>query len=195
MPGVPHIKLTRLVVLGGCVVAGLFVGCSSGSDPDSAIASVNKTNIQRLANLYLTYQSLHEWHGPADEAQFKTFLHGFNAHMLSRIGVDPNALDQLFVSERDGQPFKIRYGVQGSSMGSSAPVIFESVATARGGWLVSSTCNSVKSTNPNITRCGRRKCCPRRSEEIGSAARSILAPPRGILTTMLETRHWKRVQL
>ena len=128
----PHIKLTPLVVIGGCVVAGLFVGCSSGSDPDSAIASVNKTNIQRLANLYPTYQSLHEWHGPADEVQFKTFLHGFNAHMLSRIGVDPNAPDQLFVSERDGQPFKIRYGVQGSSMGSSAPVIFESVGGGKG---------------------------------------------------------------
>ncbi len=85
-----------------------------------------------MANLYLTYQSFHEWHGPADEAQFKTFLHGFNAHKLSRIGVDPNALDQLFVSERDGQPFKIRYGVQGSSMGSSAPVIFESVGGGKG---------------------------------------------------------------
>jgi hypothetical protein len=130
---VTHIKLKLFVVLGGCVVAGLFVGCSSNSsDADSAIAAVNKTNIQRLANLYLAYQSLHEWHGPKDEAQFKTFLHGFNAHMLSRIGVDPNALDPLFISERDGQPFKIRYGVQGSSRGSSAPVIFESVGNGKG---------------------------------------------------------------
>ena len=32
---------------------------------------------------------------------------------------------QLFVSPRDNQPFKIRYGVQGSIMGSSEPVIFE----------------------------------------------------------------------
>jgi hypothetical protein len=121
-----------LVVLGGWVVAGLFVGCSSRSDPDSAIAAVNKTNIQRLANLYLTYQSLHEWHGPKDEAQFKTFLRGYNAHMLGRIGVDPNALDPLFISERDAQPFKIRYGVQGSSRGSSAPVIFEAVGGGNG---------------------------------------------------------------
>ncbi len=132
VPGVLQIKLTRWGVLGGCVVAGLIVGCSGSSDPDSAIASVNKTNIERLANLYFTYQSLHEWHGPPDESQFKSFLHGYNAHKLSRIGVDPNALDQLFVSERDGQPFKIRYGVQGSSMGSMAPVIFESVGNGKG---------------------------------------------------------------
>jgi hypothetical protein len=131
VPGVTHSKQMLLVVFGGCVVAGLFVGCSSRSDADSAIAAVNKTNIQRLANLYLTYQSLHEWHGPKDEAQFKTFLHSFNAHMLSRIGVDPTALEPLFISERDGQPFKIRYGVQGSSMGSSAPVIFESVGDGK----------------------------------------------------------------
>lgn len=125
-------KLSKLVALGGWIVMGLFVGCSSTSDPDSVIASVNKTNIERLANLYSAYQSSHEWRGPADEAQFKAFLHGLNAHMLSRISVDPNALDQLFISERDGQPFKIRYGVPGSSMGSTAPVIFESVGDGKG---------------------------------------------------------------
>jgi hypothetical protein len=125
---VRSIKLIRLLILSGC----LFVGCSRPSDPDSAIASVNATNIQRLANLYFTYQSQHDWRGPADEAQFKSFLHAYNPHKLSRIGVDPNALDKLFVSERDGQPFKIRYGVFGSAMGSSAPVIFEAVGGGKG---------------------------------------------------------------
>ena len=48
------------------------------------------------------------------------------------IPVDPNALDKLFISERDGQPFKIRYGVLGSAMGSSAPVIFESAGDSKG---------------------------------------------------------------
>jgi hypothetical protein len=117
---------TRLVVLGGCLLSGLVAGCSSHTDPDSAIASVNRTNIERLANLYFTYQSQHDWHGPTNEADFKSFVRGCNTHQLTRIGIDPNAIDQLFISERDGQPFKIRYGVLGSAMGSSAPVIFES---------------------------------------------------------------------
>jgi hypothetical protein len=130
--GVANFKLTRFVVLCGYVVAGVFVGCSGRSDSDSAIASVNKSNMQRLANLYFTYQSQHEWRGPADEAQFKTFLHGCDVNKLSRIGVDRNALDTLFISERDGQPFKIRYGFVGSAMGSSAPVVFESVGSGKG---------------------------------------------------------------
>ena len=108
------------------------MGCSSHTDPDAAIAKVNTTNLQRLANLYFTFQSAHEWHGPTDEAEFKKFLHEYNPHKLTRIGVDPNDLDKLFVSERDGQPFKIRYGVPGSAMGSSAPVIFEAAGDGKG---------------------------------------------------------------
>ena len=122
----PNIKLTQFVVLCVCLLAEVLIGCSSRTDPDSAIARVNATNIQRLANLYFTFQSQHEWRGPTDEAEFKTFLRKYDPHKLSRIGVDPNALDQLFISEGDGQPFKIRYRVPGSAMGSSAPVIFES---------------------------------------------------------------------
>jgi hypothetical protein len=122
---------TRFLVLGGCLFSGLVAGCSSHTDPDSAIASVNQTNIERLANLYVTYQSQHDWHGPANEADFKSFLRGYNTHKLTRIGIDPNAIDKLFISERDGKPFKVRYGVLGSAMGSSAPVVFES--TGNGG--------------------------------------------------------------
>jgi hypothetical protein len=122
----PNIKLTRFVVVCGCLLAGVLNGCSSRTDPDSAIARVNGTNIERLANLYFTFQSQHDWRGPADEAEFKSFIGKYNPKKLSRIGVDPNAIDKLFISERDGQPFKIRYGVVGSAMGSSAPVIFES---------------------------------------------------------------------
>ncbi|HEX4414457.1 MAG TPA: hypothetical protein VH107_12575 [Lacipirellulaceae bacterium] len=128
---VRNFKSIRFVSLCGVVFAAVLTGCSSSTNPDAAIARVNATNIQRLANLYFTYQSQHDWHGPADEAEFKSFLHKYNPHKLSRIGVDPNALDKLFTSERDGQPFKIRYGVQGSAMGSSAPVIFESAGDGK----------------------------------------------------------------
>ena len=106
---------------------GVFAGCVRRIDPNEAIARVNEINIQRLANLYFTYQMKNEWKGPADEAEFKEFLSSYNPKKLSRIGIDPNAIDELFVNERDGQPFKIRYSVAGSAMGSSEPVIFESV--------------------------------------------------------------------
>jgi hypothetical protein len=109
-----------------CILSiGFLFGCSRGTDPESAIAAVNRQNIQRLANLYFAYQMKHEWQGPPDEQAFKEFLRGYNANKLARIGIDPNAIDDLFISERDGQPFKIRYGITGSAMGSSEPVIFE----------------------------------------------------------------------
>jgi hypothetical protein len=108
------------------LLAGVFLtGCGKSTDPDSAIAAANQQNIQRLANLYFAYQMKHEWHGPPDEPAFKQFLRAYSPAKLTRIGIDPHAIDELFVSERDGQPFKIRYGVRGSAMGSSEPVIFE----------------------------------------------------------------------
>ncbi len=109
-----------------CILLVAVAGCGGGVDGDHALAEVNSTNIQRLANLYFTYQTRNEWRGPADEAEFKRFIRGYNPQKLARIGVDPNAVDALFVSERDGQPLKIRYAVMGSAMGSAEPVVFES---------------------------------------------------------------------
>lgn len=115
----------------GCVIpVGLAIGCGSGSQPDTAIAGVNSDNLQRLANLYLTYQMDHDWRGPTDEAEFKAFLNAYSPRKLKRIGIDPAAIDDLFVSGRDGEPFKVRYGVRGSAMGSSEPVVFESVGVS-----------------------------------------------------------------
>jgi hypothetical protein len=109
------------------VLLAALTGCGGGVDHDDALARVNSTNVQRLANLYFTYQTTNEWRGPADEAAFKTFIRSYNPQKLTRIGVDANAIDALFTSERDGRPFNIRYGVKGSAMGSSEPVIFESL--------------------------------------------------------------------
>jgi hypothetical protein len=107
------------------VLLASLVGCGD-ADNATKLAEVNSTNIQRLANLYFTFQLANEFRGPADEAAFKAFIRSIDSEKLARVGVDPNAVDALFVSERDGQPFKIRYGVTGSAMGSSEPVIFES---------------------------------------------------------------------
>ncbi len=119
----------------GCIVNSLLIlavlaGCSSRTDVNEAIARVNSNNIQRLANLYFTYQMKNDWRGPTDEEEFKEFIRSYNPRKLTRIGIDPNAVDELFINERDGQPFKIRYSVRGSAMGSSEPVIFETVGVS-----------------------------------------------------------------
>jgi hypothetical protein len=110
-----------------CLMLATATGCGGHNAAEKAIAKVNATNIQRLANLYFTYQMKNEWRGPTDEAEFKDFIRGLDPRKLTRIGIDPNAIDELFINERDEQLFKIRYSVAGSAMGSAEPVVFESV--------------------------------------------------------------------
>jgi hypothetical protein len=45
-------------------------------------------------------------------------------HRLEMMRVDPAKVDDLFVCERDGQPFIIKYGQSGGIM-SKLPVVFE----------------------------------------------------------------------
>ena len=105
-------------------VLAFLVGCSSANNEDT-LANLNSRNIQRLANLYFSFQSSHDWIGPEDEAEFKEYIKNFPQRKLDRIGVDPSAVDDLFINERDGEPFTIRWAVVGNMMGCSKPVIFE----------------------------------------------------------------------
>jgi hypothetical protein len=109
------------LVLAVCVL----MGCGESIDPAEAVASANSTNLKRVSNLYLAYQIENNWVGPPDEAKFKEFIRNLPDQVLTRISVDPAKLDEVFVSERDGQPFKIRWAVVGHMMGSTEPVVFE----------------------------------------------------------------------
>jgi hypothetical protein len=100
-------------------------GCSSDNTAKE-IAAMNNSNIQRLSNLYAGFQNMKSSKGPTDENDFKSFIKGYDPAKLSAMSIDPNNLDKLFTSERDGKPFKIRYKV-GGGRGSIAPVIFEEV--------------------------------------------------------------------
>ena len=117
-------KSVKFLLLGGLVAVTAVVGCSQSS-PESTLASLNSSNVQRLVNLYFAYQKKNEFNGPKDEQDFRQFLQGISSEKLQRIGVDPASIDGIFVSERDGQPFKIRYGVKGNIRGSDEPVVFE----------------------------------------------------------------------
>lgn len=117
------------VLLGSCLLVGMIVaqvGCSpDASDPDVVISQSNKTNIQRLRNLYVMYQMNHGFQGPKDEAEFKEYIKAADISILEPMGVDPAKVDELFISERDNEPFVVKYGVPTTSRGSGDPVIFE----------------------------------------------------------------------
>lgn len=99
-------------------------GCSR-DDADSRVAAMNDSNIRRVANLYNAFQLRKGMQGPKDEAEFRHFIQREMPPIkLKRMLVDPNNVDELFVSERDRQPFVIRYGVNGG-LGTVDPVVFE----------------------------------------------------------------------
>jgi hypothetical protein len=101
---------------------GIF-GCSE-SGPANAVAAANDSNVKRLSNLYQSFASRNGWRGPKDETEFKEFIRTFPAHRLELMGVDPNQVDALFASERDGQPFQVKYGID-SGLGAVIAVVFE----------------------------------------------------------------------
>jgi hypothetical protein len=103
----------------------LAVGCSFDQVANQ-VAAKNDTNMKRLVNLYYGYQMTHGWQGPKDEKALKDFVteHGLPAKNLAMMGVDPNNLDAIFKSDRDGKPFRVRYGISGG-MFSVNPLVFE----------------------------------------------------------------------
>lgn len=118
----------RVVISAMCAVFVSIAGCS-GSKSDKMFAEATDSNAKRLGTLYAQYQVSNRdrrFLGPADKEAFVAFIKEQNARGLERIGVDPNNLEAIFVSERDNQPFKIRWAVQGVSRGPAQPVIFES---------------------------------------------------------------------
>jgi hypothetical protein len=92
------------------------------------VASKNNSNIKRLVNLYAGYQLTHGWQGPHDKEALKDFVKrgGLPAKNFQMMGIDPDKLEFLFVSERDGEQFKVKYGVAGG-IGSVTPIVFEKI--------------------------------------------------------------------
>jgi hypothetical protein len=110
------------------LVAALLTGLAgcSGDRVAQQVAEMNASNIQRVSNIYAAFQNYKSGRGPKDEAEFKTFIKEFDPAKLKMMGIDANNVDAVFVSERDGKPFKVRYQV-GGGRGSVAPVVFEQV--------------------------------------------------------------------
>lgn len=118
-------SMNTKVLVGLAVFAvAILVGCG-GFDAQSAMQEQSATNAQRMATLYVQHQRANQGAGPKDEAKFRQYIESINPKLLERIGVDPNQIDALFASERDGEELEIRYGVKGNAMSAPEPVVFE----------------------------------------------------------------------
>jgi len=120
----PFASLVRCFAgLSLCLLLVGVVGC--GQSRSDRVKAVNSSNSKRLSNLYMAYQhNSSGFEGPEDEASFRDFISSLPESSMELFGFTSGEIDQLFVSERDGQPFQIRYKIRGAEDGSE-PVIFE----------------------------------------------------------------------
>ena len=116
-------------------------GCGGSKDPKSMIAAANDSNVKRLATMYSFFHLKNNFKGPKDEAEFRGFIESQDPKRLSLADIDASDLENLFVSERDNEPFVIRYGKDTYVRGPSIPVIFE--ATGSDGMRQVGFCNGV----------------------------------------------------
>ena len=110
-----------------CLLAVLWLstGCGSGDVAGDMFAKANDVNIKRVSSLYSVFVAQHGYKGPKDEAEFKAFIGKQDKKRLKMIGVDPDNLDELFTSERDNKPFKIRWDLQVRPRQAPIPIVFE----------------------------------------------------------------------
>lgn len=117
--------LAAAIVLLAVTGLSLFLGCSRDK-ADEMFASVNASNIQRVANLYCVYQAQNNFVGPENEEQFKNFISQMHPSRHKSYGINVDRLDELFISERDNQPLKIRWKLVAKPRQGPIPIAFES---------------------------------------------------------------------
>jgi hypothetical protein len=119
----PWMNRRSLILTSAAAIAPAMFGCSDGS-LRRQVAAMNDSRIKQLANLFRFYQATNGWVGPKDEATLRSFVQSAPKKNLQMMGIDPAAFDQLLVSERDGKPFRVRWGVTIGPLEEQA-VIFE----------------------------------------------------------------------
>lgn len=92
-----------------------FAGCGTGNDVTNKMKDGNKENIRRVRNCYSMFLKMHRYQGPKDKEELMNFLKTNEraAVNLERIGISQEQLDTMWVSERDGEEFEIRWGLNG----------------------------------------------------------------------------------
>lgn len=117
--------LSRGRLLAWAAVLPGLAGLTGCGDPVAQqVGELNKSNIQRVSNLYAAFHNMKGGRGPKDEAEFSQFIRDFDPDKLKMMGVKDGDPAKLLVSERDGKPFRIRYNV-GGGRGAVVAVAFE----------------------------------------------------------------------
>lgn len=98
-------------------------GCSASPEQrmKEAYRNAYRENGRRLVALYTQCMTMpgkpvagpDDFKGPANESEFRAFIRQVPQEALSDMGITSPDSEDLFKSERDGLPFRIRYGFKG----------------------------------------------------------------------------------
>ena len=93
-----------LVVLGGCSE-------DVAARRQQLIENANNENIKRVVSLYLFFGAKH-FRNPGSEEELRKFTQSGRADlMLKRFDLKAESFDQYLVSDKDGRPFHVFYGM------------------------------------------------------------------------------------
>jgi hypothetical protein len=108
-----------LLVLAGCTDQG---------------AETTTAKLQKIGNFYGPYCMAHALRGPASETEFRDYIKKCPSLQLQTLEVNPDDLDPLFKSDRDQQPFVMRFGLSLAGAGGKASKdVFAYEREGRGG--------------------------------------------------------------
>lgn len=110
--------------MAGAATVVMMLGGCSGNDVARKVAAMNDSNLKKVASLYRFYQARNGWTGPQDATALKAFTERAPERNLNMMGVDPAMFDSYFVSERDGKPITVRWGLTIAPQ-AVAPIVFE----------------------------------------------------------------------
>ncbi len=115
--------LCRLLLL--CLVCSTL-GCG-GDNLASTYKEMNKLNMQKLARAYVMFASVNKGMGPKDAAELENFIKT-DERVAPRLGVSSGDLGNVgdwFISDADGEPFEIRYGLKIRPVEDYSPLVFD----------------------------------------------------------------------
>lgn len=87
------------------------LGCSNKPD----LRGVYDVNIKKLHVCYTLYLEKHDFRGPKTEEELKEYLKTDPTaiFLMKKIDLTPEGVDDIFIGERDKEPFIVRYGLKG----------------------------------------------------------------------------------
>lgn len=116
-----------LAIVALTVLGVATIGCKS--ERSKKIDDLTSGNITKMAMIYNCYTSGNSFKGPTDEDQLREWtLNETDKARMMKFNIDVDKFDDYMVSERTGEKFEIRWGVNSMPMGPPRPVVFETTA-------------------------------------------------------------------